>query len=620
MAQQKPYPLRRVGIIWFVTALISLWAWWPAVQGGLPYFYNEDEAHHFNRTVNMVKRGDFNPHYFLKPSLHFYLRMPLVATSFIWEVRQGRARTLDDIVTADPHGIGGYALSASHPTMVKASRLLSVAAMLGALGCALWVISLAANAALMPLLAASVVWLLSPALLVESPVVGVDPFMTWWAGLALAAGVTFVYRPSLGKLALTVIAAGAAVSTKYNALPIILIPLVAALVGKAPSGKRWQFVALGVVGPWVAFLAGSPFILAEIPLFLNHLAYEVWHYGVAGHDGHMGEPGFAQALFYLRWWDEQGVGVGGLVLALVGFVGLLWSNFRIFCVVAVFPVVYFVLMCSQKANFERNMLVLTPWVVVAIGLGVAYLARWKKVGRGLVLLCLTVVTWQQSGRFLAARGAYATQVESRIEFRSWFKSSEWQVESEDVAVAAQLRFENTILDLPGVAVVEDLNPLALRQVGFSWVVLQAPISSDYWELVKSFPGISSKERITRNPALYVYKARNGATLCEELSATPPPCIPGPTESHCWISSLSALLSPPPHGRVRLMSPWPGQELEIRSGKLTLQRLTLVPGQWTEANLPPSDNVKICLSRVSSPRERGVSSDGRRLGVAVASVD
>ena len=61
----------------------------PTINQGMPYFYDEDEAHHFNRTMNMAKSGDYNPHYFHKPSLHFYLRMPVVFGAYLWAKQHG---------------------------------------------------------------------------------------------------------------------------------------------------------------------------------------------------------------------------------------------------------------------------------------------------------------------------------------------------------------------------------------------------------------------------------------------------------------------------------------------------------------------------------------------------
>src|SRR3990167_1306941 len=106
--------------------LLALWLRLPFVSRDLPYFAREDEAHHFNRVVNMVKSGDFNPHYFHKPSLHFYLRMPVVALSFLWNVSEGHIRSVEDIRTGDPFGLNGYAFAVSHPGIVKWNRSFSV--------------------------------------------------------------------------------------------------------------------------------------------------------------------------------------------------------------------------------------------------------------------------------------------------------------------------------------------------------------------------------------------------------------------------------------------------------------------------------------------------------------
>ncbi len=91
----------------------------------MPFFLQEDEGHHFNRLVEMVKTGDFNPHYFNKPSLHFYLRMPVVAGAFLWSARSNEISSIQDIATRDDAGLSGYAWSASHPRVVKWARSVS---------------------------------------------------------------------------------------------------------------------------------------------------------------------------------------------------------------------------------------------------------------------------------------------------------------------------------------------------------------------------------------------------------------------------------------------------------------------------------------------------------------
>ena len=111
-----------------IAAIVLLAAWLrvPYVTRGLPYFYEMDEAHHFQRTVQMVKEGSFDPKYFNKPSLHFYLRMPVVAVSFIVAARAGEIRRVDELATRKLGDTGGWAFTASHPRIAVWSRAFGV--------------------------------------------------------------------------------------------------------------------------------------------------------------------------------------------------------------------------------------------------------------------------------------------------------------------------------------------------------------------------------------------------------------------------------------------------------------------------------------------------------------
>ena len=103
---------------------IAAWLRVPFITSGLPFFALEDEAHHFQRTVEMVKTGSFNPEYFNKPSLHFYLRMPVVAAAFVSAVKAGEIRRVDQMVTRSPAPRGGWAFTVSHPRILVWNRAL----------------------------------------------------------------------------------------------------------------------------------------------------------------------------------------------------------------------------------------------------------------------------------------------------------------------------------------------------------------------------------------------------------------------------------------------------------------------------------------------------------------
>ncbi|NLF25016.1 MAG: phospholipid carrier-dependent glycosyltransferase, partial [Deltaproteobacteria bacterium] len=367
--------------------LLALWLRLPFIGAGMPYFYDEDEAHHFNRTVEMVKKGEFNPNYFHKPSLHFYLRMPVVAVAFLWTVRNGQIRSVQDIQTRDPYGLGGYAFTASHPGIVKWNRALSVAFSLGLVLLAFLItkeLLACEGAALLAALGTAV----SPELIENAAVIGVDMPMALLCLLAVYLALKLYRSFSVKLLVLTGLVCGLAVSAKYNALPIMFLPLLVLLLL-----RRFAFteLLLAITVPVLGFLVGSPFTLLSLPLFLDQFAYEIWHYGVSGHEGHSAEPGWPQALFYLKWLSWSGIGLGACALSVFGVLALLARDFKKALLFLFFPCAFILLMISQKANFTRNLLVFIPFCGVFCGAGAALISglpRRSVFLRNLLLLIL----------------------------------------------------------------------------------------------------------------------------------------------------------------------------------------------------------------------------------------
>ncbi|MCB0337235.1 MAG: hypothetical protein KDD62_13045, partial [Bdellovibrionales bacterium] len=346
----------------------------PYVSSGLPYFYHEDEAHHFNRVVRMTQKGEYNPEYFHKPSLHFYLRMPVVAASFLWSVKKGEIRSIQEVKTEDPYGLGDYNFTASHPRLVRWSRMLSVLLAVGLVAGAMKVSWLLIPA--WPLMAATgLLTAVAPGLVSQSAVIGVDMPMAFFAILSVIFSLDFFRTKAYRYLFWAAVCAGLSTSSKYNALPICVLPLVTIVVSRA---LRWKNLVTSLLVPIGAFFAASPFILVSLPLFLDQFAYEIWHYGVAGHQGHMATPGFEQAGFYLNWIVADGVGLVGLFLAFLGALYFLLRLEREAVVAFSFSLLLFILMCLQKTNFTRNLLALLPFVSLLVVFGLFALVDISK--------------------------------------------------------------------------------------------------------------------------------------------------------------------------------------------------------------------------------------------------
>jgi|GEM_PF-892499 len=657
--------------------LCALWLRAPFISSGLPYLYEEDEAHHFNRVVEMVQRGDYNPNYFHKPSLHFYLRMPVVAVSFLWGVREGHLRSLKEIKTRDPYGLAGYAMSTSHPGVVKWNRAFSVLLSLGVVALAMALAAGVSGSATAGVLA-GLITAVSPELVHSSHIVGVDVPMTFFCLLCAWLTRRAIINRSVFTIFLASLVAGLAISTKYNALPIALVPLIACL---DLGSRRWGCVALSVFATVLGFFGGSPYILISLPLFLDQFAYEIWHYGIAGHEGHTAEPGLPQALFYFGWLRNQALGLGVVILATIGLVAVVLRRFRNDAIVVVlFPLMFALLMINQRANFVRNMYVILPFLAILAAVGADSLIYGMRrssraVGaefnkrRGLLVTLIVAIALIMPLRSALARRTEASSIdESRIAAMNYLQSSDLALQ--DVAVSAQLEFTSAIYKLPGVSPINEIevDPIVAYLDGFSTAIVSArttnwnPASSPFIETAQQFGANAEEQRVPRDPSLRIVRFKDWdqiskgimgdlGALALHLPVTridlsgPRPRYETATElidgtdakQYFWFAhrlNLIELVGQRITGansivKLEMMTPWAGQVVRFAAGDWS-QEIAILPGavgSWQAVTLTiPTSTLKagagilVSLSQVHSPYTQALSADRRRLGLAVRVVN
>lgn len=610
------------------------------ILGNSRYFYHEDDAHHFNRTIEMAQRYSPNPHYFNKPALHFYLRIPVVYAAVAYERFQGRMQSIKDIRTRDPYGLAGFAYTASHPRIVASTR--AVSAIWSCLIVALTVV--VASLLKQPVWSSTVAALLvlsSPEVLKNSHIIGVDTLM----GLLCLATTTYALwamrHYTRRKLALCALCAGLCCAAKYNAAPIVIVPVV--LWWLFDRRLPGAMIALGA--PLLGFILGAPYSLLSFREFWHGVSYEAWHYSVAGHEGHSAERGLPQMLFYLRWLLSDGLGVGGVVAAIIG-VCVVWSKDRkqalILCS---FPLTYAALMILQKTNFTRNMLVVVPYCAVAAACGISYLKQlyarsslhWIPVG-AFTGLCIAPLLFSSYRGLISETPLH----ESRDRTVAWLQSE--LPPATDVAIAGNLQLPIHVFALPGV---DAFNPqrqsiASLIQAGYSYFVVPTEASSldaQLTENAESIPGNPWPQRVPRNPGISILRVTAAGIASAavqspfdlELSADGvrlnPKCAPHAGESYCWIGSRITRLSIPPlpeAGIIEVMSPWLGQTITVhdeQGGLLASTKLSR-PGEWEQLPIPPrrgalsQRNLLLTATRVHSPHSQGMNSDRRRLALAI----
>ncbi len=111
-----------------------------------------------------------------------------------------------------------------------------------------------------------------------------DPASTTFTVLAVLGGVIMVQKRTLRAAALTGLGAGLAISSKFSALPVLLVPVMAGFLvfwtvrrgegGEQPAGGRDQFVALigiplalAIAG--IAFFVTSPYAILDWKTFID---------------------------------------------------------------------------------------------------------------------------------------------------------------------------------------------------------------------------------------------------------------------------------------------------------------------------------------------------------------
>ena len=432
-----------------VVVLIGLWLRAPRVAEGMPYFYHADEANHFYRAVRMLQTNDYHPYYFLKPTLCFYIRMPAIAGGFLWSAREGEIRRIEEIVRRDENDPTGILWTASHPRIVMWARsvgtLFSLVMILATYGITRRVVASPWPAVLAALLVACV-----PFLITESSRVAVDTLMAAFCLLSVWLSLRVMENPTASRAALAGLAAGLAVTSKYNGLPIVAAPLLACVLSGRCS-LRAMTAALGFSA--VGFLIGTPYALLAVSDFLNGMAQEIVHYGIVGHGNATVEPGWPHAQRYLGWLMGAG---GGVALTTAGIVGagvMLATRWRAALIVLVFPAGFIALMLSQRVAAFSNMVVTPAFFAIAAACLVQLLFQYRArlpraAGLALAPACVLVLAAQPTIKALEDRRETLAPETRHL-------ASAWLLERTEPApetvMAMELRLPQANYRAPGVS-------------------------------------------------------------------------------------------------------------------------------------------------------------------------
>jgi 4-amino-4-deoxy-L-arabinose transferase-like glycosyltransferase len=349
-----------VGSIAMVGLGLRIWA----VGWGLPYVDHPDEPALVNVALSMMRSGDLNPHFFLYPSLYFYLLLAIFTMHYRWGAATGLYTGLDQMrITTDLYTtIPGFFVWGRMPAIV-----LGTATILGVfvLGKRSW----NRHAGLL----AAVFLATLPFHMRHSQYVTTDVGSAWFVLLAYLSATAMLQTGCWRAYLFAGLWAGLAASTKYNA-GVIVLPIVVA------HGLYWRrrmfaqvsrLIAAGTV-TLLSFLAGTPYAILAWPEFRDGIVKQMSHYGAGTHGDYLGAW---NVVGYLDFFWNDGLRPAALLALLPGLL-LLLRHWRLGLLWLSFAVPYLLIFLAQPGHFMRNLMPLVVLCALPVGVGGAATIEW----------------------------------------------------------------------------------------------------------------------------------------------------------------------------------------------------------------------------------------------------
>jgi 4-amino-4-deoxy-L-arabinose transferase-like glycosyltransferase len=352
---------------WLLIATIVLFGFglrvW-AVRWGLPYVDHPDEPALVNVVLRMMRNQDLNPHFFLYPSLYFYLLLAIFSMHHRLGVASGLYTSLDQMnITTDVY--------TTIPEFFVWGRVLAI--VLGsATVLSVYLLGKRSWNRRTGLLAALFLATL-PFHMRHSQYVTTDVGSGWFVLLAYIAATAILQRGHWRAYLWAGLWAGLAASTKYNAGAAVIPIVVAHLIF-----WRWQFFArsarlivAGVIS-LLGFVIGTPYAVLAWPEFRDGVLRQMTHYGAGAHGDLLGAWNVAG---YLNFFWSDGLRPAAALALLLGLAimlkhwryGLLWLSFAL-------P--YLLVFLAQPGHFMRNLLPLVVLCALPVGVGCATVIEW----------------------------------------------------------------------------------------------------------------------------------------------------------------------------------------------------------------------------------------------------
>ncbi len=333
-----------------------------------------DEQRHQKELIEMIKQGRWNPEYFNKPALHFYMRMIPTIISYFSLVFLGKLKSFDNIVTSSPYVRGELSCSSNPPEILLVNRFFSFfLVFIGIYALSVYILY---NFNFFLALLFSISTVLAPGFYQLCCKLSVDPLGFFFACLVCLTSYHFYEKKDARFLMLSAFFSGLLAATKYNFSIFALVPIILSFTSKNP----W-FLSIKIVSIiFLSFCLVNPFIFLNYRHFIDDITVQITHYRKAV------DVPFLQRLWLNFLWIQSNL---PLYVILGLGISLVQKTTRIYVITIVgISLMYFLEMSVFRQLFYRNFFPLIPALHFAAILGIDTISRAKRARSILIISAL----------------------------------------------------------------------------------------------------------------------------------------------------------------------------------------------------------------------------------------
>ena len=335
-----------------------------AVGWGLPYVDHHDEPSAANAALGMLRRGDWNPEFFQKPSLYYYALRLVFAAHWQYGLATGLYTTLDTL----PQGTYYYMAAPGFFVWGRVFSAVLGTATLGVvylLGRRWWGATVGVLAALF--------LAVMPFHIRHSQLLTVDALNTLMALLALWASLEVGADGRRRRYTIAGILIGLAAGTKYPSAAIALVLVVTHMI-------HWKGVALRQVARlgWAAvcscasFVLATPYVLITPQRVLSEIVEQYVKYGYRS----TGDIGTTPAIIaYPAFFWSMALLPALCLLVLIGIAVVLRRRDHVGITMLAFVSFLVVFFMVQREHFFRNLLPTLPLLALFGGVAVVVIMQ-----------------------------------------------------------------------------------------------------------------------------------------------------------------------------------------------------------------------------------------------------